>query len=53
MPKSWADIEHPILLNSWEAKYFDVNHENIVDMAIQVDALQSKSFHWLYGNAEL
>ena len=36
MPKGWADIDPPILLNSWEAKYFDVNHDNIVEMAAQV-----------------
>lgn len=35
---SWADADPtapPILLNSWEAKYFNVNHAGIVDMARQ------------------
>jgi len=36
IPKGWADEHPPILLNSWEAKYFDVNHQNIVEMAVQV-----------------
>lgn len=36
IPKGWADEQPPILLNSWEAKYFNVNHQNIVDMAVQV-----------------
>jgi alpha-galactosidase len=38
---SWADTDPPILLNSWEAKYFDVNHDNIVEMAVQVICLLS------------
>jgi len=25
----------PILLNSWEARYFNVDHDSIVDMAMQ------------------
>ena len=32
----WAELNPPILLNSWEAKYFDINHTNIVEMAKQV-----------------
>jgi alpha-galactosidase len=36
IPRSWSDDNPPILLNSWEAKYFHVNHVNIVDMARHV-----------------
>ena len=39
LPKSWADTSPPILLNSWEARYFQVNHTNVVEMvkhAVQI-----------------
>ena len=36
LPRNWSDETPPILLNSWEAKYFQVNHHNIVEMARQV-----------------
>ena len=36
IPRNWSDDQPPILLNSWEAKYFDVNHANITEMARQV-----------------
>lgn len=39
IPKNWSDDNPPILLNSWEAKYFNVSHNNIVDMARQVIVL--------------
>jgi alpha-galactosidase len=35
MPRNWSDENPPILLNSWEAKYFHVNHQNIVEMTRQ------------------
>ncbi|RYH12684.1 hypothetical protein EON65_37575 [archaeon] len=35
IPKNWSDETPPILLNSWEGKYFHVNHENILEMARQ------------------
>lgn len=35
LPRNWSDSDPPILLNSWEAKYFHVNHHNIVEMAQQ------------------
>jgi len=38
LPRHWSDAQPPILLNSWEAKYFHVNHNNIVEMAAQVGA---------------
>ena len=36
LPRNWSDAQPPVLLNSWEAKYFHVNHNNIVEMAMQV-----------------
>jgi len=30
---AWAETNPPVLLNSWEAKYFSVSHANIVEMA--------------------
>ena len=36
LPRNWSDEQPPVLLNSWEAKYFHVNHDNIVEMARQV-----------------
>jgi alpha-galactosidase len=41
-PASWSDhvpTQPPILLNSWEARYFNVNHDNIVDMAYQAQTI--------------
>ncbi len=34
LPK-WAEISPPVLLNSWEAFYFDINHNNIVELTKQ------------------
>jgi alpha-galactosidase len=39
LPRNWSDDNPPILLNSWEAKYFHVNHSNIVEMTRQVSKL--------------
>jgi alpha-galactosidase len=36
LPRNWSDVDPPVLLNSWEAKYFHVNHHNIVEMAVKV-----------------
>lgn len=33
IPRHWSDEAPPVLLNSWEGKYFHVNHENILQMA--------------------
>lgn len=30
---TWADKPRPVLLNSWEAAYFDFNEEKLLDMA--------------------
>jgi alpha-galactosidase len=44
LPRNWSDNEPPVLLNSWEAKYFHVNHNNIVEMARQVKPI---FYSWL------
>ena len=36
IPRTWADDNPPIMLNTWDAKYFNVNHANVVEMAEQV-----------------
>jgi alpha-galactosidase len=36
IPRHWSDEQPPILLNSWEGKYFHVSHDNILEMAKQV-----------------
>ena len=36
IPTNWSDVDPPILLNTWEAKYFHVNHNNVVEMAERV-----------------
>lgn len=41
IPANWSDTKPPIILNSWEAKYFAVTHDNIVEMAI--DAVKVNS----------
>jgi alpha-galactosidase len=45
LPRNWSDEEPPVLLNSWEAKYFHVNHNNIVEMAQQVRSV----YIYIYG----
>jgi len=44
IPRNWSDHQPPILLNSWEAKYFDVNHANITEMARQVRMIDILSY---------
>ena len=39
IPTTWADSKPPVLLNSWEAKYFNVSHANIVEMAYQAKTI--------------
>ena len=36
IPPSWSDAKPPVLLNTWEAKYFHVSHNNILEMAEKV-----------------
>lgn len=31
--KNWRDKDRPIVVNTWEAHYFDVNSKNVVEMA--------------------
>ena len=47
LPRNWSDAEPPVLLNSWEAKYFHVNHHNIVDMAMQATIFRVLCFAFL------
>lgn len=39
IPRNWSDENPPILINTWEAKYFHVNHTNVVEMAKQASKL--------------
>ncbi len=36
IPPNWSDLDPPILLNTWEAKYFHINHDNVLEMAEKV-----------------
>jgi len=33
IPSNWSDSHPPVLLNTWEAKYFHINHANVLDLA--------------------
>lgn len=44
MTKPFAHQEHPILLNSWEAHYFDFNRENLVELAEEASKVGSELF---------
>ncbi|EKX40564.1 hypothetical protein GUITHDRAFT_75450 [Guillardia theta CCMP2712] len=33
IPQRWANTVPPILLNTWEAMYFDVNHSKVLELA--------------------
>lgn len=33
IPRTWAFADPPVLMNSWEQSYFDVNHETVLRMA--------------------
>ena len=35
MPNNWCDSRPPIIFNSWEARYFDVSHRSVLDLARQ------------------
>ena len=39
VPPKWTDVCCPVLVNSWEAMYFDVSHDAIVHMAAQAKKL--------------
>jgi alpha-galactosidase len=36
---SWAKLSPPVLINTWEAKYFDVDHNSVIEMAKSVSVL--------------
>ena len=40
----WRDRERPILINNWEATYFDFNHEKIMEIARAAQALGVELF---------
>jgi alpha-galactosidase len=33
LPRTWADDDPPILINTWETMYYDVNYDALVDLA--------------------
>jgi alpha-galactosidase len=33
LPRNWSDESPPVLLNTWEAKYFHINHHNVLEIA--------------------
>lgn len=33
MPRRWRHVPRPLLLNTWEANYFAVSHEGVMDIA--------------------
>jgi alpha-galactosidase len=35
IPNTWANEVPPVLINSWEAMYFNVSHEHILALATQ------------------
>ncbi|MCP1111443.1 alpha-galactosidase [Ohessyouella blattaphilus] len=39
LPGYWANRDRPILLNSWEACYYDYNEEKLLDIAANAKAL--------------
>ena len=32
-PEQWRERDRPIVINTWEAHYFDVNHDKVVELA--------------------
>jgi alpha-galactosidase len=36
LPKTWAMVNPPIIINTWEALYYNVNHTNVMQLAQQV-----------------
>ena len=33
LPPAWSRRERPVLLNTWEAQYFDVSHDTVLELA--------------------
>ncbi len=46
IPTNWSDAAPPILLNTWEAKYFHVNHNNLLEMAERVRNVLLEGFYF-------
>lgn len=41
---SWRDRERPILINNWEATYFDFDEKRLMDLAVQAQGLGIELF---------
>lgn len=41
---SWRDRERPILINSWEATYFDFDEDSLMNLAVQAKELGMELF---------
>ncbi|MDQ0230312.1 alpha-galactosidase [Metabacillus malikii] len=39
IPKQWRDADRPILINNWEATYFNFNEEKLVNIAASANEL--------------
>lgn len=44
MPEQFANVERPILINNWEATYFDFNRDKLLDIADQASELGIELF---------
>ena len=38
-PSQWRGVPRPTYLNSWEAAYFDINHQRVIDLADRAKSL--------------
>lgn len=43
----WRDLERPVLINNWEATYFDFNEEKIVHIAKEAQKLGVELLYWM------
>lgn len=48
----WRDKERPILINNWEATYFDFNEDTIVEIAKSAKKLELKCLFWMMDGLE-
>ncbi|WP_042357211.1 alpha-galactosidase [Bacillus rubiinfantis] len=44
IPKQWRTVERPILINNWEATYFDFNEDKLVNIAKSASELGIELF---------
>ena len=44
MPKQFAHVERPILINNWEATYFNFKKEKLLDLADEASKLGIELF---------